>query len=210
MKSNGVLIVLEGIDGTGKSTQARRLAAHLEGKGLSTLLTQEPTDGPAGVEIRKIIQSGRHGISPEEEYRLFVQDRREHVEQVLKPALREGKVVILDRYYFSTMAYQGALGIDTGRILRENEAFAPRPDLLIVLDLTPEEAVSRIEKKRGELPNNFEGTEYLSRVRSIFQTLKGPRVIHVPADLPEDELFGLILGAVSETVGPLLNHCAKL
>ncbi len=187
-RHKGILIVIEGIDGAGKSTQARRLEASLREEGHPTLLTREPTEGPWGQRIRKIIKTGREGIRPEEEYKWFVQDRKEHVEKVIRPALREGKVVILDRYYFSTMAYQGALGLDPVLIRKESEAFAPIPDLAIILDLSPETAISRIEKNRGERPNHFEGKSYLVRVREIFQAISGPHVHHLDANVPEDLL----------------------
>lgn len=208
-KPPGILIAFEGIDGSGKSTQARRLAAFFQEMGVPAMLTREPTGGPWGQRIRVLIRTGRHGITPEEEYRLFVNDRKEHVEQEILPALREGKWVIVDRYYFSTMAYQGALGLDPLRIKKENEAFAPVPDLLILLDIAPEEAISRIEKSRSETPDHFEGMDYLTRVREIFRTLTGPEghlpyVHRIDANLSEDELFDRIRSLCTEKFRSLL------
>ena len=86
---------------------------------------------------------------------IFLKDRREHVDQVIQPALDEEKVVILDRYYFSTAAYQGAHGADPEIILSRNEAFAPQPDLLVILDVSPQTGLQRI-RERGDEPNKFE------------------------------------------------------
>jgi dTMP kinase len=90
---------------------------------------------------------------------------------IIKPALAEGKVVILDRYYFSTMAYQGARGFDPSEIRIRNEAFAPQPDLLLILDLSVESAHGRIGA-RGDTANEFEQRDTLSRCREIFLSLR--------------------------------------
>ncbi len=117
-------------------------------------------------------------LTPEEELALFVRDRKENVAKNLEPALRAGRIVVLDRYYFSTMAYQGAKGIDVGRIRRLNEAFAVKPDLVVVLDVDAEAGLARIRgrKRRDEL---FEREDYLVRVREIFRGLEGPRFVHI-------------------------------
>jgi dTMP kinase len=107
--NKGLLIVFEGIDGTGKSTQMLLLARYLREKGLVVIETREPTNGQFGQKIRALY-TNRNGISPEQELELFLADRREHVQNVLAPALREGKVVLCDRYFLSTAAYQGVVG----------------------------------------------------------------------------------------------------
>lgn len=105
----GKLIAFEGIDGTGKSTQIKMLADRLTAEGLSVLSTREPTDGTFGKKIRELFVS-REKVSPDEELALFMDDRREHVTSVIEPALAKGMIVLTDRYYFSTAAYQGAEG----------------------------------------------------------------------------------------------------
>ena len=173
----GLLIVLEGIDGSGKTTQARSLLARLRRRGFRAAFFREPTRGRWGREIKH--QAARaDSLTPEEELDLFVRDRRENVERNLGPALAAGKVVVLDRYYFSTIAYQGAKGIDPGRIRRLNEAFAVRPDLVIVLDVGAGEGLGRIagRKTRDEL---FEREDYLVRVAKIFRGLRGRRFVHL-------------------------------
>lgn len=200
---SGFLIVFEGIDGSGKSTQAKCLFQDLRDKGYPVLLSQEPTYGPWGQRIREIILHGRGGVQPEEEYDLFLQDRKDHVRQVITPSLDGGKIVILDRYYFSTMAYQGALGIEPARIQKENESFAPLPDLVFILDLPPVEAIRRIENKRGERPNHFERIDYLDRVRTLFRSFSGPAIVHLDGHLSTEKLF-------DEIAGRLLNHAPRL
>jgi dTMP kinase len=167
--SQGIFIVIEGIDGTGKSTQSKRLAEWFRSRGREVVLSREPTDGPWGKKLRESATTGR--LSAEEELECFLNDRREHVEMSIKPALAEGKVVILDRYYFSTMAYQGARGFDPAEIRLRNEAFAPQPDLLLILDLSVESAHGRIGA-RGDTANEFEQRDTLSRCREIFLSLR--------------------------------------
>lgn len=183
--SQGLFIVIEGIDGTGKSTQAKRLAEWFRARGREVVLSREPTDGPWGKKLRESATSGR--LSPEEELECFLNDRREHVKMTIKPALGEGKVVILDRYYFSTMAYQGARGFDPAEIRRRNEAFAPQPDLLLILDLSVESAHGRIGS-RGDTANEFEQRDTLTRCREIFLSLQNEpfaRVIDAEPSLNE-------------------------
>ena len=101
-----MFIVFEGIDGTGKSTQVRLLAKALRELGQEVVTSKEPTDGPVGTRLRQSAEKGR--LSPQEELDLFHQDRRDHVQSLIAPALERGDTVIVDRYFFSTMAYQGA------------------------------------------------------------------------------------------------------
>lgn len=171
-----MLLVLEGIDGTGKSTQARLLADWLRSRGRDVVLSREPTDGPHGTRLRQSAATGR--LSPEEELELFLLDRRQHIDELIAPALAAGKTVVLDRYYFSTMAYQGARGFDPAEIRRRNEAFAPRPDHLFVLDLPLADAHARIGA-RGDTANEFEQLESLRRCRDIFLTLVGEPFVHL-------------------------------
>ena len=165
---SGLLVVIEGIDGTGKSTLARQLAERLEQAGECVVLSREPTQGRYGRRLRDSAIAGR--LAPAEELELFMADRREHVDGLILPSLRSGKLVILDRYYFSTAAYQGARGFDWHRILVENEQFAPDPDVLIFLDLSVEESLKRIHG-RGESTDSFEQAGALERVHDIYHSL---------------------------------------
>jgi len=130
----GFLIAIEGIDGAGKTTLAAHLAAQLGHGGTRVHLTKEPTRGPWGTRLRESAATGR--LRPEEEAELLLRDRRDHVEQLIAPALARGECVILDRYFPSMVAYQGAAGLDPADLLHAND-FAPRPDVLLVLDSRP-------------------------------------------------------------------------
>ncbi len=191
----GLFIVIEGIDGTGKSTQAERLGKWFTTQGREVVLSYEPTAGPWGKKVRETGATGR--LSPEDELQYFLNDRQQHVSELITPALAAGKVVILDRYYFSTMAYQGLRGFDPQEIRRKNEAFAPIPDLLLIMDLDVDSALGRIDA-RGDTANAFEQRENLERCREIFLTLKNEefvRVIHASGTL--DEITTRVVEAVN-------------
>jgi dTMP kinase len=117
--SPGFLLVIEGVDGAGKSTVVQKLLEHCRERAIPCVASKEPTDGAWGRRLRESAQSGR--LSLEEELELFLKDRAEHVEQLIRPALEAGKVVILDRYYLSTAAYQGA-SMQPGRRMRLRSA----------------------------------------------------------------------------------------
>jgi dTMP kinase len=174
---NGILIVFEGIDGSGKSTQARLLLKRLKGAGFEAVFFREPTMGPWGREIKRLAALAG-SLTPEEELDLFLKDRRENVRLNLKPALEAGKVVVLDRYYFSTLAYQGAKGIDRRRIRGLHRAFVIIPDLVIILDIAADQGLARIaeRKTRDEL---FEREDYLAKVRKIFRSFRGRNIMHL-------------------------------
>ncbi len=186
----GVLIVLEGIDGAGKTTQARLLLRCLRREGFEAAYFREPTRGRWGREIKKLALLP-DSLTPEEELELFEKDRRENVRLNLKPALAQKKVVVLDRYYFSTMAYQGGKGLDPDRIRRRHERFAPPADLVFILDLGARKGLARIagRKRKDKL---FERERYLGRVRKIFRSLKGRMFVPVDASQSAKEVFRAI------------------
>ncbi len=172
----GYLIVFEGIDGTGKSTQCGMLEDYLNGRGVPVLRLYEPTYGPWGRKIRALLEQGRGGTPPEEELSWFIADRKEDVETNILPALRQNRIVLLDRYYFSTAAYQGALGLDPQAIIAENETFAPKPDRVFLFIASPEKCLKRIEESRDG-KSAFEKMEYLKKVQRLFDGFSDP-VIH--------------------------------
>jgi len=182
----GLLIVLEGIDGSGKSTQARGLVRALRRAGLEALSFREPTRGRWGREIR--VKARRpDSLTPQEELDLFLKDRRENVRRNLLPALGRRRAVVLDRYYFSTIAYQGAKGLSRERLRRLNESFAPRPDLVFILDIDPGRGLGRIKGRPVKEPL-FERKEYLARVRRIFRSFRGPGIILLDGGRDKREL----------------------
>ena len=171
MLKKGFVVAIEGIDGAGKTTQARMLKNYLINRGIDSILSKEPTDSIYGQQIRELANGKRQSTHPQEEYQLFMQDRKLHVETVIKPALAAKKIVILDRYYFSTMAYQGALGLDPIRIKAENEAFSPIPEIVFLVTVPPKVGIGRIRNGRKEIPNAFEHEENLTNVSDIFKTI---------------------------------------
>ena len=194
MKSQGKLIVIEGIDGTGKSTQATLLAETLRAKGHDVVQSHEPTDGLWGKKLRESATTGRLSIDDELEY--FLKDRQQHVEELITPTVQRGGIVILDRYYFSSMAYQGARGIDPTQIRRQNEAFAPQPDLLVILDLDVDVALKRIGVRDGEA-NEFEKKENLQFCRDLFLSLsEEPFVVVIDAQADIDSVHQAITAAL--------------
>lgn len=155
----GFLIALEGIDGCGKSTHARLLAQWLRRRGCSVVCTEEPTDGPFGGIIRRILK-GELRVPVEVEAYLFAADRAWHLSRVVLPSLQYGKTVITERYVASSMGYQSARGVDP-RLVRRANRFARKPDLAIFLDVPPEMAASRI--RRDRTPDEFERDVELQR-----------------------------------------------
>ena len=194
LEAKGYLIVIEGIDGTGKSTQATMLAEALRKSGREVVQSFEPTNGPWGKKLRDSATTGRLSIEDELEY--FINDRREHVEQLIIPTIKSGGIVILDRYYFSTMAYQGARGIDPEVIRVKNETFAPQPDTLIILDLDVDIALQRIGVRDGQA-NEFEKRESLDFCRKLFLSLKDETYAYViDANTEITEVNASVMAAV--------------
>lgn len=192
--SSGLLIVLEGVDGAGKSTLQAGLQAFFEALGRTVLLSREPTAGPHGQALRDAAKIKR--LPAEQELALLLADRREHVQALINPALAAGKIVILDRYYYSTVAYQGAAGLDRARVLALNDAFAPKPDALLILDLPVSDALTRIAA-RGAGQDDFERADTLSFVRNCFLSF---------AELP----FAHVLDARLSPAALCGAACAKL
>ncbi len=192
----GRLIVVEGIDGAGKSTQVRRLAEALTAAGRKVVTSREPTDGPWGRKLRASAESTRMSLA--DELHAFIEDRKQHVAEVIRPALVAGSVVLLDRYYFSTMAYQGARGADIAEIRRANEAIAPRPDLVLLVDFDPQVALTRIRESRGDVPNEFEQLDQLRAIRKIFlDTAAADRAFRIiDGSGTADEVFARLWTAV--------------
>ncbi|MGE3807126.1 MAG: dTMP kinase, partial [Gemmataceae bacterium] len=164
----GILIAVDGIDGAGKTTQVQLLADSLKHLGLEVVTSKEPTSGHWGEKIRRSAVTGRMNL--EDELHAFVEDRKEHVRELINPSLQAGKVVILDRYYFSTIAYQGSRGADADAIAQSMRSIAPEPDATIILDVPAEVGFQRIAQRDGTA-NCFENLENLQAVRVAFLSL---------------------------------------
>ena len=175
-------LALDGIDGTGKSTQQRLLAEWLQARGWDVVCCHDPGGTPLGEKLRDILLNQRHDIDPMAEALLFMASRAELLARVIRPALDAGKLVLIDRYLLSTVVYQGH-----GGGLRAEDLWAAgwiaagglRPDVTVVLDLPVEEA----ERRRGRSPDRLESRqrEYHERVRQGFlaEAARQPECIRV-------------------------------
>lgn len=146
MAKRGVFICIEGIDASGKTTQAYRLVRNLRLRGLDALYTTEPSAGEIGKIIRDYVLDRKKRMPAALEALLFAADRVDHLEKEIKPALKEGKIVICDRYVYSTMAYQGAADLDLKWIEKINR-FALFPDMALFIDVSPEVVIKRMLSK---------------------------------------------------------------
>lgn len=189
-----MLIAIEGIDGSGKSTIANYLKEELEKEGFRVVVFKEPTNSIYGQKIR---QSFNNRLDAHKELELFLLDRKHDVERNILPALKKGYIIVMDRYYYSTIAYQGARGIDIDKIKKMNEKIAPKPDLVIILDVKPEIGIRRI-KERGDKPNKFEDLEYLEKVRKIFLELKDDNIVIVDANKNIEFVKNEVLKAIKK------------
>lgn len=162
MTSKGVFICIEGLDGCGKTTQAKMLVRRLS-KSCDAIYTAEPSRGKIGRFIKKHCLHGDKRSSGIVEALLFAADRSEHVENTVLPALKKGQIVVSDRYVYSSLAYQGATGLDLGWIKRINE-YAIRPDLAIFIDVEPETVVQRLKAKKSVM----EDLETQRKVREVY------------------------------------------
>lgn len=202
----GLLVSFEGIDGSGKSTQARRLAERLRAEGAEPLLTREPGGSPGAEDIRRLLVEGDpHRWSPTTEILLFTAARRDHLERAIRPALARGQTVITDRFADSTRVYQGAAR--DGGALRalvdrlHAEVIGTEPDLTLVIDTDPEVALARgLARRSGE--DRFEdmGLDFQHRLRDGFRALAAEapaRVRLIDGDRPEDEVAAEVAALVA-------------
>jgi dTMP kinase len=169
------LIVFEGIDGSGKTSLSKLFIGRLQAAGAAAAWLREPTDSPLGRKIRRLAQE-KEAISIQEELELFIADRRWDVETNIRPALRSGTNVVMDRYYYSNACYQGARGLDMEAILRANREFAPEPDIVFIIDVDVDRALERIGRARTSVARLFEKKDFLQKVRANYLALRGPNL----------------------------------
>ncbi len=166
----GFLFVLEGIDGSGKTTACEKLTEILLSEGYDVVHLREPTnESPWGKEIRERSPQGE--LSPSEELDLFVKDREWHVQNRINPALLAGQIVLMDRYFFATGAYQsGVTGIHWKEILRMNreDIQAPEPDVIFILDVDAETGLKRATGRENKANLQFEKLDRLIGVRRVY------------------------------------------
>ncbi|MCL5778993.1 dTMP kinase [Limibaculum sp. FT325] len=209
----GLFVTLEGIDGTGKSTQARLLAERLRALGREVVVTREPGGAPGAEEIRRLLVEGDPARwSPETEILLFTAARRDHVERVIRPALARGAIVVCDRFADSTRAYQGVAGA-AGRDLVDRLhalAIGIEPDLTLVLDLPPDAAIARAASRAvgapGPREDRFErkGAAFQARLAAAFREIAAgapERCRVIGADAAPDEVAARIWAEVAPLAG---------
>ncbi|MGK4007314.1 dTMP kinase [Sorangium sp. So ce1036] len=209
----GAFVVFEGIDGAGTSTQAERYAAHLRAARRLVHVTREPSGGPVGALLRLMLT---HRVSlpgarqAEVMALLFSADRLDHLGAEIEPLLRDGYVVISDRYDLSSLAYQSTTAADgaedRGEILRwirELNRHARRPDVTVVIDVAPELAEQR-RRGRGGAEELFEQTELQARLAEAYrraeELVPGDRVIHVDGGGAVEEVSRAIIAALAPIV----------
>ncbi len=207
----GIFITFEGVEGSGKTTQIDLLANALEAKGLQVVKTQEPGGTKIGAMIRKILLDPKNKeIGPMTELMLYGASRAQHIKEVILPAIKEGKIVLCDRFSDSTIAYQGYGRSLSLEIIEKLDIIATeglKPSLTILLDINPEKGLFRA-KKRIEENNSLkegrieqEGFSFHKRVREGFLKLaeeESDRIKVIGADLPVEEIHKKVIEIVKE------------
>ena len=203
--ASGLFISLEGIDGSGKSTQARLLAAYLQSQGHEVVLTREPGGSPGAEEIRRLLVEGDPGRwSAHTEILLFTAARRDHLERTIEPALERGAIVITDRFADSTRVYQGAARADLRPTVDQLHSLmiGREPDLTLIIDLDAKTALSRgLARKSGE--DRFEdmGAEFQVALQKGFHALASEapnRCVLIDGTGSPDEIALRVQGAVAK------------
>jgi dTMP kinase len=195
MSKKGVFICIEGLDGSGKTTQATILTARLQNS-RKVFCTAEPSRGKIGSFIRDCCLYEKERLPIEAEALLFAADRIEHMENELSPCLAEGNLVICDRYIYSSLAYQGSTGLSLDWIKTIN-ARALQPDFSIFIDVSPERVLERLRRKKSVM----ETLETQQKVREIYLKFveKGELILidgDKPIDMVADELYSKVLSLI--------------
>ena len=205
----GIFVTFEGIEGSGKTTQLRRLSAHLAAKGVLHIATREPGGTPLSDEIRALVLVPREEtVFPEAELLLYEAARAQHVRGIILPALLSGRSVLCDRFCDATTAYQThARGLDASLVDAMNRFAAGglSPDLTLLFDLPPEEGFERV-KGRGNTRDRLEreSLDFHRAVREGYLRLAGrapDRVVRIDAAAPEEEVFRAVLRTVAQRFG---------
>ena len=181
MGKRGIFICIEGLDGSGKTTQAILLTKMLSEK-YTAVYTAEPSQGKIGAFIRESCLYEGKRLPTEAEALLFAADRIEHMQNEVAPALAEGKIVICDRYIYSSLAYQGSVGLSLDWIKTIN-ARALQPDFSIFIDVSPERVLERLHRKKSVM----ETLEIQQKVREVYlKYVEKGELIRIDGDKPKD------------------------
>lgn len=190
--AEGVFIVLEGIDGAGKSTQCGLLYDFVISAGVRARRLAEPTEGRWGRMIREALRSGSP-LTRDEQVELFIKDRAEDVSLNIRPCMEQGTAIIMDRYFYSNAAYQGMDGLSPQEIIETNLRHGfPLPDRVYFIDLPVEKAMSRVRSRSGENTELFEKQSFLEKVRENFLSVADGRFLTVNGALDEAGIFDII------------------
>ena len=209
LSTKGIFVTFEGIEGSGKTTQLRRLSAHLAASRVPHLVTREPGGTPLADEIRGLLLAPRdEAVFPETELLLYEAARAQHVRGLIFPALLGGRTVLCDRFCDATTAYQAhARGIDPGRVEELNRLASPDlvPDLTLLFDLPPETGFARIARS-GRAADRLEreSLDFHRSVREGYLRLaerEPARVVRIDASVPEEEVFRTVLRVVAQRFG---------
>lgn len=196
MVKKGIFLVIEGLDGSGKTTQAVLLAKKLY-KTHNAIFTAEPSRGKIGTFIRDACLYEQKRLPTEAEALMFAADRIEHIQNEVNPALEQGKLVICDRYIYSSLAYQGSAGLSLDWIKTIN-ARALQPDFAIFIDVSPERVLERLQRKKSVM----ETLETQRKVREIYlKFVEKGELVRVDGDNPKE----VVTEALYATVLDLLK-----
>lgn len=198
MEKRGFFICVEGLDGCGKTTQAKILVRKLRKIGYDAVYTAEPSRGKIGRFIKRYCLHGGKRVSSVVEALLFAADRYEHVETEIIPALKDGKVVVSDRYMYSSLAYQGAAGLNLDWIRMINE-HAVSPNLAIFIDVDPNTVIKRLKPKKSVMEN----LETQRKVREVYlKFVENGELVRVDGNKPKSEvakeIFSVVLDCLKE------------
>jgi dTMP kinase len=193
VKKKGIFICIEGLDGSGKTTHAHRIVRKLQKQGFNAVYTTEPSTGDLGKFIRSsAVLEGKKRAPRVVEALLFALDRVEHLEKDVKPALAEGKIVISDRCVYSSLAYQGAAGLDLEWIEEINRTALP-PDLAIYIDVPPEVVLERIKRKKSVM----EMLETQRKVQEVYMKyVENGKLVAVDGDKGKSEVTKNVLAVI--------------
>ena len=191
MTQKGAFICIEGLDGCGKTTQAKILVRKLR-RSYNAVYTAEPSNGKIGNFIRKRYLYGETRLSSATEALLFAADRLEHIENEVLPALQQGQVVVSDRYIYSSLAYQGAAGLSLDWIEKINKQ-APRVDFAAFIDLDPQAVMQRLKPTRSVMEN----LETQQKVREVYlKFVERGELFRIDGDNPQSEVSARLFAAV--------------
>jgi len=198
LEKRGFFICVEGLDGCGKTTQAKILVRKLRKIGYDAVYTAEPSRGKIGRFIKRYCLHGGKRVSSVVEALLFAADRYEHVETEIIPALKDGKVVVSDRYMYSSLAYQGAAGLNLDWIRMINEHAVP-PNLAIFIDVEPNTVIKRLKPKKSVMEN----LETQRKVREVYlKFVENGELVRVDGNKPKSEvakeIFSVVLDCLKE------------